>query len=252
MNQKEKLGFNSVHLTILVDNEVYLEGLGSAWGFSVYVEAEMERMKKAVLMDTSGSFDTFVYNVSKLKVDLSSVDAIFISHWHGDHCGCLKEVLKMLRLGTPVYVPSSSRGGVKAVEEAGGKAIICSKPESFLGGFFSTGCLGRWTKEHSLLIKLANSEFILLTGCAHPGVINIIKHSQNFFGNFKLKAVIGGFHISDRREGLAVGEFMKEKGVGIVSPCHCTGTDAKRAIAEVLGGTYARCGSGKSFQFRSK
>jgi len=250
MNTNKLPGFDSVQLTVLVDNEAYLEGLGSTWGLSIYVEAEIDGFKRKILMDTSGSYDVLTYNSSKLRVDLSAVEAIFISHWHGDHCGCLKEVLEVLKPGTPVYVPSLNRGGVKVIEEAGGEAIICSKPESFLGGFLSTGCLGGWTKEHSLLIKLANSEFILLTGCAHPGVINIIGHSQNLLRNFRLKAVIGGFHISGRREGLAVGEFMKKNNVEIVSPCHCTGTDAKRAIAEVLGDNYVRCGSGKSFQFR--
>ena len=252
MKINELPGFDSVQLTVLVDNEIYLEGLSSTWGLSIYVEAEIDVFKRKILMDTSGSYDALTYNSSKLRVDLSAVEAIFISHWHGDHCGCLKEMLEALRPGTLVYVPSVNRGGVKLIEEVGGKAVMCLKPESFLGGFLSTGCLGRWTKEHSLLIKLANSEFILLTGCAHSGIINIIEHLQNFLGNFKLKAVIGGFHISGRREGLAVGEFMKEKGVEIVSPCHCTGRDAKRAIAEVLGDSHIRCGSGKSLQFRSK
>jgi len=67
MNQKEKLGFNSVHLTILVDNEVYLEGLGSTWGLSIYVEAEIDGFKRKILMDTSGSYDTLTYNSSKLE-----------------------------------------------------------------------------------------------------------------------------------------------------------------------------------------
>ena len=249
MNQKEKLGFNSVHLTILVDNEVYLEGLGSTWGFSVYVEAEMEGMKKAVLMDTSGSFNTFTYNVSKLRVDLSSVDAIFISHWHGDHCGCLKEVLEMLKSKIPVYLPSYDRSGVKLIEKLGATPIICSKPKTFLEGFMSTGCLGRWTKEHSLIIKLESLGFILLTGCAHPGVIKIANHAKRLLENFNLRAVIGGFHISSRKEGKIVGSFMKENKVEVVSPCHCTGEDAKQAIFEVLGRNCARCGAGRTFHF---
>ena len=248
----ELFGFDSVQLTVLVDNEIYLEGLRSTWGLSVYVEVERNGLKRKVLMDTSGSYDTLIYNSSKLGIDLSAVEAVFISHWHGDHCGCLKDVLEVLKPETPVYVPSSNRSEVKAIEKAGGKAIICSKAKNFLEGFLSTGCLGRWTKEHSLLIKLVNSEFILITGCAHPGVINIVKRSRDLIENFKLKAVIGGFHISSRREGLIVGNFMKENNVETVSPCHCTGTDAKSAIAEVLGANYSRCGSGKSFQFKSK
>jgi len=252
MNTHKIFGFDSVRLTILVDNEVYLKGLSSTWGLSIYIEAERNGLQRKVLMDTSGAYDTLIYNSSKLRIDLSAVEAIFISHWHGDHCGCLKEVLEVLKPETPVYVPSYNRGGVKAIEKAGGKAVICSEPTSFLEGFLSTGCLGRWTKEHSLLIKLTNSEFILLTGCAHPGVINIVKHSQRLLGNLKLKAAIGGFHISGREEGIAVGEFMKQNKVEVVSPCHCTGDNAKIAIHEVLGDNYTRCGAGKIFQFKGK
>lgn len=251
-SNEDPYGFDNVRLTILVDNEVYIEGLNSTWGLSIYVEAEKGELKRRILMDTSGSYDTLIYNSSKLKIDLLAVEAIFISHWHGDHCGCLKEVLEILEPKTPVYVPCQNRSGVKTIEEAGGKPIICSEPKSFFNGFVSTGCLGRWTKEHSLLIRLVDSSFILLTGCAHPGIINIAKHSQGLMENSRLKAAIGGFHISRRREGLAVGEFMKQSKVEVVSPCHCTGEDAKRGIYELLGDNYAECGSGRTFQFKSK
>lgn len=251
MKTQKTSGFNSVRLVVLVDNNSYLKGSRSTWGLSIYVEAEIDGLKRKILMDTSGSYDTLTYNSSKLNVDLSAVEAIFISHWHGDHCGCLKEVLEILRPKTPVYVPSYNSSGIKAIEETGGKPIICSKPTNFFEGFLSTGGLGRWIREHSLIIKLTNAEFVLLTGCAHPGIINIIRHSQGLLENLRIKAVIGGLHISGRRDGKRIGEFMKKINVGIVSPCHCTGEDAKRTIFEVLGDNYVECGSGRSFQFRS-
>jgi metal-dependent hydrolase (beta-lactamase superfamily II) len=65
-------------------------------------------------MDTSGSFDALFNNASKLNVNLSRVEAIFISHWHVDHRGSLSHVLPLLSKSTPTYVPSKDSSGARA------------------------------------------------------------------------------------------------------------------------------------------
>lgn len=52
-------------------------------------------------MDTSGSFRDLVENASRLDIDLSGLEAVLISHWHGNHCGSLEHVLLLLRRFTP-------------------------------------------------------------------------------------------------------------------------------------------------------
>jgi len=58
-------------------------------------------------------------------------------------------------------------------------------------------------------------------------------------------AVIGGFHISRKLEGVKVAEVLHELGVKVVSPCHGTGANAKYAIADILRDSFVKNGSGK-------
>jgi len=233
-------------VTTLVDNEVWRRSLASTWGISFYVEAFTGEGRHAILMDTSGSFDSLSKNVSKLHVDLSDLEGIFISHWHGDHCGCLDRVLQLVGQPVPVYIPSESFLGSGRISRAGGISQVCSEPTELCGGIMmSTGRMGRWTREHSLLINMRNRGLIILTGCSHPGIIDIAKRAVQITGT-KIYAVIGGLHISRLREGENVARLLKDMGVELVSPCHCTGSSAKAGIARVMGSGYLPNGSGKT------
>ena len=111
----------------------------------------------------------------------------------------------------------------------------------------STAEIGRGISEHSLVVNVRNKGLVILTGCAHPGIVNMVKRAQQASRLSRVYAVIGGFHISSTREGVHVAEFLRELGVKLVSPCHCTGVNAKNAIANVMEDRYVRNGSGKVF-----
>jgi 7,8-dihydropterin-6-yl-methyl-4-(beta-D-ribofuranosyl)aminobenzene 5'-phosphate synthase len=72
-------------ITSLVDNDIWMRGLASSWGLSLYVEIDSGEKRHKVLMDTSGSSNVLFSNAGKLEVDLSDVEAVFVSHWHLDH-----------------------------------------------------------------------------------------------------------------------------------------------------------------------
>ena len=234
----------SVRITTIVDNDVWKEGLASSWGLSLFVESFSDDEKHSVLMDTSGSFKTFFNNALKLGLNLSVIEAVLISHWHGDHCGALSQVLSLLKPQTPVYLPSENSFGIKDIRAADGLPVICHKPIEFIGGMMSTGEVPGGLSEHSLLINVKGGS-VVLTGCSHPGLVNILKRAQKVSGTEKMHAVIGGFHISSINEGLKMGEFLRKLNVRLTSPCHCTSDDAKQAIAKTLGRRYVKNGSGK-------
>jgi 7,8-dihydropterin-6-yl-methyl-4-(beta-D-ribofuranosyl)aminobenzene 5'-phosphate synthase len=237
---------NSVKVTTIVDNDVWEKSLSSTWGISFYVETFKENEKHTVLMDTSGSFETFYKNASKLGIDLTAVEAVFISHWHGDHMGALSQVLPLIKHSVPVYVPSADSSGIREIKNANGKPVVCSEPTEFIEGLMSTGEMPMGISEHSLIINVKNKGLVVLTGCSHPGIINILKRAREVSGVNKVYAVMGGFHISGTNVGVRVGEFLKELNVEIASPCHCTGYDARKGIAKVVGGKYVKIGSGKT------
>ena len=237
---------DSVKITTVVDNDVWMKGLSSSWGLSFYVETFKENKKQhTVLMDVSGSFPTFHKNAEKLNLDLTAVEAVFISHWHGDHCGALSQVLPLIKHAVPVYVPSADTFGMREIESVNGKPVVCSQPTEFMEGLMSTGEIPISVSEHSLIINVREKGLVVLVGCSHPGIINILKRAKQVSGIDKVHGVTGGFHISGTNVGLRVGEFLKELKVEMASPCHCTGYDARNGIAKVMGEKYVKNGSGK-------
>ena len=236
---------DSVKVTTLVDNVVWIRGLASSWGLSLYVEINSGEERHRILMDTSGSSDVLFGNARKLEVDLSIVEAVFVSHWHLDHCGCLSYVLPLLKQQTPVYVPSENSSGIKTIRDAEGTPIVCSDAVYLMERVMSTCEMLGDVSEQSLVINLRDKGLVVLSGCAHPGIVNIVKRAQLVSGVSRVYAVIGGFHISSKREGAYVAEFLHELGVKLVSPCHCTGVNAKDAIAAIMKGNYVKNGSGK-------
>jgi 7,8-dihydropterin-6-yl-methyl-4-(beta-D-ribofuranosyl)aminobenzene 5'-phosphate synthase len=232
-------------VTTIVDNNVFKKGLASSWGLSFYVETCTNDKKHSVLMDTSGSFQAFIGNASELGLNLSEVEAILISHWHSDHCGALSQVLTLIRRSTPVYAPSASTSGIREIINANREPVVCSKPIEFMDGLMSTGEIPNGISEHSLLVNVKNRGLVVLVGCSHPGIINVLKHAQKVSDVDKIYAVIGGFHIRSVGEGIRIGEFLRELDVKLVSPCHCTSNDAMQGIAKIMGERCIRNGSGK-------
>ena len=237
---------NSARITTLVDNDVWKSGLTSSWGISLHVETYTEEKQRIILMDTSGSFDTLFKNATRLNVNLPDVEAIFISHWHGDHCGSLSHVLPLLRKSTPAYVPSENSSRIRKIIEAGGTPRVCSEPVEFMEGVMSTGEMGGWTSEHSLVMNVKNKGLVILTGCAHPGVVNILKRARQVSGVSEVYTVIGGFHISVN-EAVKTANFLRKTGVKLVSPCHCTSENVKKAVSNIMGKRCVKNGCGKVF-----
>ena len=236
---------SSLRVTTLVDNDIWKKGLRSSWGLSLYVETVTREKRHTILMDTSGSFEALFENASRLGVNLSSIEAIFISHWHGDHYGSLSHVLPLSQRPIPVYVPSVSPYGIRTIREAQGIPLVCSRPTEFMEGMMSTGEMWGGVSEHSLLINLRERGLVVLTGCSHPGIMNIIKRAQRVSGVDKICAAIGGFHISNINEGVELAEFLRRSGVKLVSPCHCTHSRARIGIIKIMKEGYIRNGSGK-------
>jgi len=173
---------DSVKITTIVDNGVWERGLSLCWGLSFHVDLLKGNKKHAILMDTSGSFETFYHNALKVNIDLSSVKAVFISHWHADHCGALNQVLPLLKPQTPVFVPSENSFGIREIRDAGGIPVVCQESIEFIEGAMSTGDVANGLSEHSLLINVKEKGLVVLTGCSHPGLVNVLKNAQKVSG----------------------------------------------------------------------
>lgn len=233
-----------VRVRTLFDNDSWLKDLKASWGLSFYVEAVIDGVRHVLLMDTGGSPDILLENASRLDLPLSEVEAVFISHWHADHCGALEPLLGVLHPSTPIYFPSEKPSWFRRIRAGGKVPRACPEPIELMEGVRSTGNLGRAIDEHSLMIDVDGRGLVLLVGCSHPGITNILKRALEVSGS-PIYAVIGGFHISSAHEGLEVGRFLMDMGVRLVSPCHCTRPPARREIKRILGKRYVENGVGK-------
>ena len=114
---------------------------------------------------------------------------------------------------------------------------------------YSTGELGVWIKEQSLIIRM-DKGIILITGCAHPGIVKIVNAAKNIIGDDVL-LVMGGFHLAGARKPLIeeIISDMKKLDVGCVAPCHCSGDLARQLFKIEYGDKYIAVGVGRIIKF---
>ncbi len=180
-----------------------------------------------------------------LGKDPRQIDMVFLSHIHGDHTGGLLELLAH-NPHLVVYIPKSFPMGFdEAAIGHGCRAVRISSPREISPCVFSTGEMGIWTKEHSLIFD-AEEGPIVLTGCAHPGIIEVIKRAKALTAR-GIRLVIGGYHLFSANEWeiIRVIEAFQESEVEQVCPCHCTGDSAMGFFRESYGDDYIEGGVGR-------
>lgn len=184
-------------LTIIFDNDVWKVGLRAAWGFSCLVEA----YGKKILFDTGANGSILLENMKKLNLEPTMIDMIFISHAHGDHTGGLRDILRIHQ--TRVYVPYSCSKYIRGTE-----ITSIKDPIKIHDNIFSTGELKGI--EQSLLVK-TRTGLVVIVGCSHPGVKNILDVASQFG---KVTALIGGLH--------GFHDFTLVNDLQYICPAHCT------------------------------
>jgi 7,8-dihydropterin-6-yl-methyl-4-(beta-D-ribofuranosyl)aminobenzene 5'-phosphate synthase len=92
---------------------------------------------------------------------------------------------------------------------------------------------------------------VVLTGCGHAGIVNIVRYAQRLTGVEHVHAVLGGFHLN----GPLFAPFVPRRWTPwptwaphVVVPAHCTGWDAARAIAARLPDAFLQNGVGTRFE----
>ncbi|MBS7268788.1 MAG: MBL fold metallo-hydrolase [Candidatus Freyarchaeota archaeon] len=233
----------SMKITTIVDNNTLSRDLQSTWGLSILVSVTVKDKLFNILMDTSGSVPTFFHNIDKLGINLQNIDAIFISHRHGDHCGALPQVLQSIAKPVMVYVPSFRFFDTDYLQKLGGIQVATDKATVLFPGGMSTGDVGRGLSEHALIVNVKNKGLMIITGCSHPGVVEIIRKASELSEVSRVYGIMGGFHISGS-EAKRVANYLKEIAVKMVSPAHCTDKEAKEIIKQKLEKEYISNGSG--------
>jgi 7,8-dihydropterin-6-yl-methyl-4-(beta-D-ribofuranosyl)aminobenzene 5'-phosphate synthase len=236
-----------MEIRIIFDNTSLNKEFISGWGFSCLVG-------KNILFDTGERSEYIFRNMENLDVDTSKIEKIVISHDHWDHTGGVWGLLEKTE-GIDVYgCPNFSEEFKKRVISLGGNLILADKLTEVKQGLFVTGEIagnykGSFIAEQALLIKKQKG-IIIITGCAHPGIVKIIKDIKEIFPGKKINLVIGGFHLMDKinRELELIVENFRELGIERVGPTHCTGYKAQEIFEKAYKENFIEIAAGKAFE----
>jgi len=265
-----------LRITVLVEDSVSMEkpDLIAKHGLSFLVEASAAGAISRILVDAGPPLDIALQNADTINADLREVDVIVISHGHYDHAGGLLKILERVdrpvpiaahpRIFSPKFVcrPSLRFIGLEfdqsSVRSAKGVLLLGRNSVKILDGVVTSGEIARenafekaggfWTVEdgcfiedpiiddQALFVNVKDKGLVVITGCAHSGIVNTVKHAQKITGTNNVYAIVGGFHLAksnDERIQLSIDELSRVNPKSI-HPCHCTGFKAIHRLAEVF------------------
>jgi len=250
-------------------------------GLAYHVETVVNAQSHSFLFDFAADFQGVKKNIELLKLDLTRIEALALSHDHVDHQAALIEFLKATRTdipqGTPFYVgeqffvgtymrrPDGNVMSLLALkrEDIEGlgllKIVEVKAPTSIVPGAYLTGRIERVTDyeqippvfvakreeqfvqedfigEQAIVLNAKGKGLVVLSGCAHRGIVNTVKHAQNITGIDKIHAVIGGFHLTGAKAEVVQRTIADIKAVrpDYIVPTHCTGFEAISAFAREM------------------
>jgi len=105
--------------------------------------------------------------------------------------------------------------------------------------------------EQAFVCNVKDKGLVIVSGCAHAGIINIVRHAQKVTGTEKIHAVIGGFHLADADPGIIeiTAADLREIGPDHIIPAHCTGFAATRRFAEEMEDQFTFNTAGAKYVF---
>ena len=231
-----------VSMTVVYDNNAFLRDLQTDWGFSCLVEVG----KRKLLFDTGDNGSILMSNLAKLAIDPKNIDTIFLSHYHHDHTGGLTNFLES-NASVKIYYPwSFPEKLINTMIKSGATLIPVLSFHKIQENIFSLGEIDGAIPEQSMAVRTTKG-IVVITGCAHPGIINILEKAKNSFPDEVINLVLGGFHLYEQtgEEIKVIMNKIFKMGVLQVAPSHCSGDKARKMFKDIYNDNYVEIGTGK-------
>ena len=226
-------------ITIVFDNYPYNERLRTSWGFAALVEHQ----NQTLLFDTGGDGLILLENMRILGINTSDIQGVMLSHAHNDHTGGLVHLLESGARPT-IYVFPRFGGNIDQETAKITEVVQVEAGDSISQGMYTTGAMGGGIREQALVIPTSKG-LVIVTGCAHPGIVQIVEKAKEMFDE-PVYLVMGGFHLgntSDHQLNGIINAF-RDLGVQKVAPCHCTGDKAIARFKAEYGEDFIQAGAG--------
>ncbi|MFP4528738.1 MAG: MBL fold metallo-hydrolase [Candidatus Kapaibacterium sp.] len=236
-----------MNVRIIYDNSAH-PGLDSGWGFSAIVGG--------VMFDTGNDFTKLIGNIKKLEIDPQSIRYLVLSHEHRDHTGGALELVGMLDSLQAVYVCKDFDDSQKAALVTSGATVVEADTATeitdniYTSGSFPVSYHGGAFCEQALVMR-HNAKIGIITGCSHPGIVEIAEKCRLDFAVESISFIAGGFHTNslNNRELKALALELRSLGVERAAPMHCSGRAAYPAFREVFGDSALKLAAGDLIGF---
>ena len=259
-----------MQITCLLENTPGATGCGFEHGLSFHVATG----KQNLLVDT-GQSNLTLQNADRLGIDLSAVDTVVLSHAHYDHTGGVLGLLERNHHAT-LYLRQEARGdffgeGPTGKRYNGADKRIFESPQvhwvhgdetvneelSLFGGVTERVL---WPKGNLRLYRRVGEEYlpdsfdheqyaclradglyVLLGGCAHAGIVNILRRFRQIYHRDP-NVVLSGFHMmkatpydeEDRAQAEAIADELLSYDTRFYTG-HCTGQEGFDLLKERMG-----------------
>lgn len=255
------------------------EALLAEHGLSLLIKIFSDTWEHTILFDGGYTKVGIIHNIRVLDIDLSSLEAIVLSHGHRDHYGGLYTVAKhMQKNGVPLIAHpdaflnryrEQSNGTMvrhgfqfeKRLDRAGLQIMKCKTPYLLASNMLATtGEIERLTDfesistdrfirrkgklerdfildDQALVLNLKRKGLVIISGCAHSGIINTVKYAKKITQLDRVYAILGGFHLPEQRLDSRVERTVAalvEINPTLVVPMHCTSWVAMHSIYKAM------------------
>src|SRR5205807_511884 len=106
--------------------------------------------------------------------------------------------------------------------------------------------------DQALLLNVRDLGLVIISGCSHAGVINVLFHAQRLTDEARIAGLLGGLHLTgglfEARIEPTV-DALRAAGVGRVLPAHCSGWRAIHAIARAMPEAFVQSAVGTTVTF---
>lgn len=252
-----------MELTVLVDNNTHSGNcLLPEHGLSFYVEEENHK-----LLFDCGSTDAFIKNAHKMQIELEQVTDVILSHSHSDHIGGFLRLQSLYQnfeqIGikfnskTVIAHPDVFKKDEDFEDDSADENLKLSKDELdkcfnlrlsskpfhitqkliYLGEIPITHEIKKdYAPDEIALAYKSKDGLVIISGCSHSGVENILDHAKHVTGVDKINTIIGGLYLINRSEDEihTLGEYLKEQNIQSIYPCHCTDLEAKIILSKYV------------------